>query len=224
VAEPSESVQDYLKGIWMLERDGRVTTTAIADRLGVSPASVTAMVKKLAALGLVAHAPYRGVRLTEPGTRMALEVIRHHRLLELYLMQALGLRWDQVHDEAERLEHHLSDELEARIDAALGHPTRDPHGDPIPTALLELAGVDDVPLSEVEVGSIATVARVPDGDPELLRYLAELGVVPMEPVVVVARAPFNGPVTLEIGGRTHVLSAELAHRILVAGVGVPDRV
>jgi DtxR family Mn-dependent transcriptional regulator len=208
----------------MLERDGRVTTNGIADRLRVSPASVTAMVKKLAGLGLVAHEPYRGVELTEPGTRMALEVIRHHRLLELYLMQALGLGWDQVHEEAERLEHHLSDELEARIDAALGHPTRDPHGDPIPTAQLELSGVDDVPLSDVPVGSAVTVARVPDGDPELLRYLAELGVVPMEPVVVVARAPFDGPLTLEVGGRTHALSADLARSILVARAGVPDRV
>jgi DtxR family Mn-dependent transcriptional regulator len=224
MGRPSKSVQDYLKGIWMLERDGRVTTSAIADRLRVSPASVTAMVKKLAGLGLVVHEPYRGVELTESGTRMALEVIRHHRLLELYLMQALGLRWDQVHDEAERLEHHLSDELEARIDAALGHPTRDPHGDPIPTAELELAGVDDVPLSDIETGSAASVVRVPDGDPELLRYLAELGVVPMAPVVVVARAPFDGPVTLEVGGRTHVLSAELARSILVAGAGVRDRV
>jgi DtxR family Mn-dependent transcriptional regulator len=220
VAYPSESVQDYLKGIWMLERDGRVTTNAIADRLGVSAASVTAMMKKLASLGLVVHEPYRGVELTPPGTRMALEVIRHHRLLELYLMEALGLPWDQVHDEAERLEHHLSDELEARIDAALGHPTRDPHGDPIPTAQLELAGVDDVPLTDVEPGVTATVARVPDGDPELLRYLAELGLVPLEHVVVVARAPFDGPVTIEVAGQTHALSAELASSILVAGAAI----
>jgi DtxR family Mn-dependent transcriptional regulator len=194
-----------------------VTTNAVADRLRVSPASVTAMVKKLAKLGFLEHEPYREVALTEAGTLVALEVIRHHRLLELYLMEALGLGWDQVHDEAERLEHHISEELEARIDAALGHPTRDPHGDPIPTPQLELAGVDDRPLADLEVGSAATVARVPDGDPELLRYLAELGVVPAEPVLMVARAPFDGPLTLEVGERTHVLSAELARRILIAG-------
>jgi DtxR family Mn-dependent transcriptional regulator len=181
----------------------------------VSAASATAMVKKLARLGLVEHEPYRGVALTHPGTRMALEVIRHHRLLELYLMQALGLPWDRVHEEAERLEHHLSDELEARIDAALGHPTRDPHGDPIPTPQLELAGVDDRPLTDLEDGCPAIVKRVPDGDPELLRYLAELGVVPDESVVVVSRAPFEGPVTVEVGGRKHALSPKLARRILV---------
>jgi len=211
----SESVEDYLKCVWMLERDGRVTTGGIADRLGVSAASATAMVKKLARLGLVEHEPYRGVALTPVGTRMALEVIRHHRLLELYLMQALGLPWDAVHEEAERLEHHLSDELEARIDAALGHPTRDPHGDPIPTPQLELTGVDDRPLTDLEDGCPAIVKRVPDGDPELLRYLAELGVVPDESVVVVSRAPFEGPVTVEVGGRKHALSPKLARLILV---------
>jgi DtxR family Mn-dependent transcriptional regulator len=200
----------------MLERDGRVTTNAIAERLGVSPASVTAMVKKLAKLGLVEHTPYHGVALTDSGTLMALEVVRHHRLLELYLMEALGLPWDQVHEEAERLEHHLSDELEARIDAALGHPTRDPHGDPIPSAELELASIDDRPLTDLEDGCEAIVKRVPDNDPELLRYLAELGVVPDESVVVLERAPFDGPVTVEVGGQRHVLSPRLAERILVA--------
>ena len=130
----TETVQDYLKAIWMLERSGTVTTSALAERLGVTAASATAMIKRLASVGLVSHEPYHGVTLTEAGTQAALEVIRHHRLLELYLMQALGLSWDEVHAEAERLEHHLSEALEARIDAALGHPTRDPHGDPDPDA------------------------------------------------------------------------------------------
>ena len=213
----SESVEDYLKCIWMLERDGRVTTSEIAERLEVSAASVTAMMKKLARLGLVEHEPYRGVALTPGGTRLALEVIRHHRLLELYLMQALGLPWDRVHEEAERLEHHLSDELEARIDEALGHPTRDPHGDPIPTPKLELVRVDDHPLTDLEDGACAIVRRVPDDNPELLRYLAELGVIPARPVVVVSRAPFDGPVTVEVGGRQHALSPALAQRIMVGG-------
>ncbi len=164
----------------MLDRssDGNVTTSALAERLGVTAASATAMIKRLASVGLVRHEPYHGVSLTEAGTQAALEVIRHHRLLELYLMQALGLSWDEVHAEAERLEHHLSEALEARIDAALGHPTHDPHGDPIPTAALELADEDDRPLSELEHGAAAVIRRVPDGDPGLLRYLAELGFVP----------------------------------------------
>ena len=131
---PSESVQDYLKTIWKLEREERATISTLAAELVVTPASATAMVKKLAAMGLVEHERYRGVRLTPAGERIALEVVRHHRLLELYLMKALGLGWDQVHAEAERLEHYLSEEVESRIDAALGHPTHDPHGDPIPTA------------------------------------------------------------------------------------------
>src|ERR671935_1857144 len=136
----SEAVQDYLKAIWKLEREGPATTSALAAKLEVTPASATAMVKKLAGLGLVEHERYRGVRLTASGERMALEVVRHHRLLELYLMQALGLGWDEVHAEAERLEHHLSEEVEARMDAALGFPTRDPHGDPIPSRELVLPG------------------------------------------------------------------------------------
>ena len=134
----SESAQDYLKAIWKLERTGEMSTTALADALGVSPASATAMLKKLATLGLVDHERYHGATLTPAGERIALEVVRHHRLLELYLMEALGLTWDEVHDEAERLEHHLSDELESRIDRALGFPTRDPHGDPIPSPELLL--------------------------------------------------------------------------------------
>ena len=149
-----------------------MSTSALAERLGVTAASATAMIKRLASVGLVRHEPYHGVSLTEAGTQAALEVIRHHRLLELYLMQALGLSWDEVHAEAERLEHHLSEALEARIDAALGHPTRDPHGDPIPIAELELVDEDDRPLSELARGDEAVIRRVPDGDPELLRYLA----------------------------------------------------
>src|SRR3954452_18147380 len=134
----SEAGQDYLRTIWKLQQEVRVTTSAVADGLGISAASVTAMLKRLASLGLVEHERYQGARLTDAGERIALEVVRHHRLLELYLMEALGLGWDEVHAEADRLEHHLSEELEARIDAALGFPKRDPHGDPIPSAELEL--------------------------------------------------------------------------------------
>src|SRR6476646_3830106 len=190
---PSESVQDYLKGIWKLERGGSATTSALAAELGVTPASATAMVKKLAGLGLVEHERYRGVRLTPSGERAALEVIRHHRLLE----------------------HYLSEELESRSDAALGHPTHDPHGDPIPTAELELVADDSRWLTEVADGTQAVVSRVPDGDPELLRYLAALGIVPDQPIVLVGRAPFDGPVTIEIGGARHAIGRALAGQIPV---------
>jgi DtxR family Mn-dependent transcriptional regulator len=212
----SESAQDYLKAIWKLQAaHGEATTSALAGELGVSPASATAMLKKLDRLGLVQHEPYHGARLTPAGERVALEVIRHHRLLELYLKEALGLSWDQVHAEAERLEHYLSDEVEARIDAALGYPTRDPHGDPIPTAELVLETGERRTLVDVAAGDGAVVRRVPDSDPELLRYLADLGLVPECPVVMIEQAPFEGPVTLEIGGTTHSIGRSVAARIEV---------
>jgi DtxR family transcriptional regulator, Mn-dependent transcriptional regulator len=211
----SESAQDYLKAIWKLEQTGDMSTTALADALGVSPASATAMLKKLATLGLVNHERYHGATLTPAGERMALEVVRHHRLLELYLMEALGLTWDQVHEEAERLEHHLSDELESRIDRALGFPTRDPHGDPIPSPELLLQSDEMVCLSDLEAGSMTVVRRVPDGDPELLRYLATLGLVPAEEVKIVDRAPFDGPVTVEVRGTRHAIGRSLAAQIEV---------
>jgi DtxR family transcriptional regulator, Mn-dependent transcriptional regulator len=211
----SESAQDYLKAIWKLQRSGEMSTTALADALGVSPASATAMLKKLATLGLVVHERYHGATLTPTGERMALEVVRHHRLLELYLMEALGLSWDQVHEEAERLEHHLSDELEARIDRALGFPTRDPHGDPIPSPELLLQSDEMVCLSDLEAGSMTVVRRVPDGDPELLRYLATLGLVPAEEVTILEQAPFDGPVTVEVRGARHAIGRSLAAQIEV---------
>ena len=211
----SESAQDYLKTIWKLERTGDMSTSALAESLGVTPASATAMLKKLATLGLVVHERYHGATLTPAGERMALEVVRHHRLLELYLMEALGLTWDQVHQEAERLEHHLSDELEAAIDQALGYPTRDPHGDPIPSPELLLVRDELVCLSDLEAGSLTVVRRVPDGDPELLRYLASLGLVPAEEVTVVEQAPFDGPVTVEVRGSRHAIGRSLAAQIEV---------
>ena len=212
----SESAQDYLKAIWKLQAaHGEATTSALAGELDVSPASATAMLKKLDKLGLVQHEPYHGAQLTPAGERVALEVIRHHRLLELYLKEALGLSWDQVHVEAERLEHYLSDEVEARIDAALGYPTRDPHGDPIPTAELVLETGERRTLVDIAAGDEAVIRRVPDSDPELLRYLADLGLVPECPVVMIEQAPFEGPVTLEIGGTTHSIGRSVAARIEV---------
>jgi DtxR family Mn-dependent transcriptional regulator len=211
----TEAVQDYLKTIWKLQQDGRATTSAIADALDVSAASATAMLKRLSTLGLVEHERYRGAALTPAGEQIALEIVRHHRLLELYLMQALGLGWDEVHVEADRLEHHLSEEVEARIDAALGFPTHDPHGDPIPSAELVLARDDDLTLCDIDEGAVAVVRRVPDGDPALLRYLASLGLVPAREVRLVERAPFAGPLTIEVDGERHAIAADLAGRISV---------
>ena len=213
----SDAVQDYLREIYKLELAGRrATTSQIAERLGVAPPSATAMVKRLAALGLAEHQPYRGVVLTTSGRRIALEVIRHHRLLEQYLADSLGVPIDAVHAEADRLEHALSEELEARIDASLGFPTHDPHGDPIPNAALRLAPTRFRPLGELSAGEEATVRRVPDGDAALLRYLVSLALIPGENVEVRASAPFEGPITVRARGVEHAISRELAARIEVS--------
>ena len=208
------AVQDYLKAIYMLETAGeRVTTSALAARMGVSAPSATAMTKRLAELGLVERAPYKGVALTEDGRRSALEMLRHHRLLERYLADRLGLTLDEVHAEAERLEHALSEELEAKIDAELGYPTRDPHGDPIPDRELQLKAGQDRTLIDLKPGERASVSRVPNDDPELLRYLGELGLVPGSDVELVQLAPFAGPVMVRTERGDHAISRELADQI-----------
>jgi DtxR family transcriptional regulator, Mn-dependent transcriptional regulator len=189
-----------------------VTTTRLARRLHVSPASVSAMVKKLAALGLAEHVPYRGVDLTPAGEKVALEVVRHHRLLELYLAQTLGIAVEAVHAEADRLEHVLSEELEARIDSALGYPTHDPHGDPIPDARLQMQAEHEVrPLSALAAGEAGTVRRVPDDD-ELLPKLSVLGLVPGRKITVKKLRPL----TISIGGAEQVVPRKLADAV---GVG-----
>jgi len=211
------AVQDYLKAIYALESAGeRVTTSALAARMRVAAPSATAMTKRLAELGLVERAPYRGVVLTETGRRGALEVLRHHRLLERYLADRLGLSLDEVHAEADRLEHALSEELEAKIDAELGYPTHDPHGDPIPDREFRLEPGRDRTLVDLQPGEGVTVSRVPDGDPALLRYLGELGLVPGSDVELLGQAPFGGPVTVRTGNGEHAISRELADRISVA--------
>jgi DtxR family Mn-dependent transcriptional regulator len=213
-ADLTVAVQDYLKAIYALETVGeRATTSALAARMGVSAPSATAMTKRLAELGLVERAPYRGVVLTDGGRRGALEVLRHHRLLERYLVDRLGLSLDEVHVEADRLEHALSEELEAKIDAELGFPTHDPHGDPIPDRELRVATGGARTLVDLAPGEQASVSRVPDGDPGLLRYLAELGLVPGSDVELVSRAPFGGPVTMRTVTGEHPISRELAERI-----------
>ena len=211
------AVQDYLKAIYGLEAAGeRVTTSALARRMAVSAPSATAMTKRLDELGLVERLPYRGVALTDDGKRAALEVLRHHRLLERYLVDRLGLALDEVHAEAELLEHALSEELEAKIDEELGYPTHDPHGDPIPDRELRLVHGDSRSLLDLEPGARGSISRVPDGDSELLRYLGDLGLVPEATVEMLAHAPFGGPITVRTASGEHAISRELADRIAAA--------
>ena len=208
-------VEDYAKAIYTLQQRGEVTTNGLAERLQVTPGSVSAMLKRLDGLGLVAHTPYRGVELTEEGKLLALEIIRHHRLLELYLAESLGVPWDRVHDEAEVLEHHISEELEALIAAKLGHPTHDPHGDPIPTADLTITEEETVPLQALDAGARGTFVRVSDADPEMLRYLGQRGIAPGDQFEIVERQPFGGPLTVRFGGTDHVIGGALASAMRV---------
>ena len=217
LADLSDALQDYLREIYKLQADTpRVKTTTLARRMGVRPPSATAMVKKLAELGLVDHQPYRGARLTPQGERLALEVLRHHRLLELYLARTLELGLDAVHAEADRLEHALSEDLEERIDRALGSPTEDPHGDPIPDSQLRILRAQTRRLAELRPGERATVQGIPDGDGELVRYLAELGLVPGRPVELLDAEPHGGPITVRAGRRA-AISRQLAGEIRVSG-------
>ena len=212
----SQAVEDYVKAIYLLEQsEGKVTTKALALALDVAAPSVTAMIKRLHAMHLVRHTRYRGVTLTAAGKRMALEVIRHHRLLELYLVEAMGLPWDQVHEEAERLEHVISEELEERIAELLGHPVADPHGDPIPTKEGEVKQPAYVPLSELNPGTDAIIQRITAQTPDKLRYLGKLGLFPKVKVTLLEKAPFGGPMSLKVGGAECTLGEELARQIYV---------
>jgi DtxR family transcriptional regulator, Mn-dependent transcriptional regulator len=212
----SDAVQDYLREIYKLRNEaGRVKTSTLAQRMGVAPPSATAMVKRLAKLGLVEHELYRGVRLTAAGERVALEVIRHHRLLELYLAEAFELGLDAVHAEADRLEHALSERLERHIDEALGSPMHDPHGDPIPDVKLRIVQASSIPLSELTAGTLGNVVRVPDDDVELLRYLESVGLVPGARVELVRAEPLRGPITVRANDLQTAITRELAERIQV---------
>jgi DtxR family Mn-dependent transcriptional regulator len=216
------AIEDYLKAIYVLQQElPVVTTTAIAERLSFAAPSVTNMLKKLADLHLVHYTPYQGVALTAAGEKIALEVIRHHRLLELYLIEALGYSWDQVHDEADRLEHVISEQFEERIDLALGRPTLDPHGDPIPAKDGTLPPAEETRLVDLEAGQSAVIARVAGGA-DLLRYVGSLGLLPQAAVRVLDRAPFNGPLTVQVGKERHALGREVAAYIFVTPVQPPD--
>ena len=217
----SEAVQDYLKAIYKLqEQGGVVSTSALAEAMEVTAASATGMVKKLAGLELVRHNPYQGVVLSKAGQKMALEVIRHHRLLELYLTEALGYTWDQVHEEAERMEHVISEQFEDKIFEALDRPTRDPHGEPIPAKDGTLAAVEHDSLSDLEPGAKGIIRQVSDSDAEILRYLGTRGLVPDTVLEVLEKAPFNGPLTVRTGKTFHVLGRELARHIRVEATPV----
>ncbi len=213
----NEGAENYAKALYELqarEPEG-VGTTAVAQRLGVTPASASGMLRRLADEGVVEYAPYRGARLTPEGERIALEVIRHHRLIELFLSEVLGMPWDRVHEEAEVLEHHISEELEELIATKLGEPVLDPHGDPIPDRDLAVSDDDSVSLTELDPGEEGVFTRVSDSDASMLRYLAERSIHPGESLVVKSREPFGGPLIVEIGDRTHPLGAELAESMRV---------
>ncbi len=215
---PSQSEQDYLKAIYHLtygEAKERTGPAALADWLGFSCASATNMVKKLTERGLVTHSPYQGVALTETGEKVALEVLRHHRLLETYLSERLGVPWERVHAEADRLEHALSEDLEDRLDAALGHPTTDPHGAPIPTKDGLIIAPTTQRLWHTPPGSTVTVAEVADEDAALLTYLADLGLVPGATVEVMAKAPFDGPLHIRIGASDYALGETVTRAVSV---------
>jgi DtxR family Mn-dependent transcriptional regulator len=209
-------VEDYLKAIYELERAGAAAaTTDLAARLGVAPASVTGMVRRLARQGLLAHQRYRGVRLTPEGRQAALRTIRRHRVIESYLVRALGYRWDEVDGEAERLEHAATDDLVDRMAAAIGEPTNDPHGAPIPSREGAVSETRYRTLADLAAGAAAEVMQVSDDDPALLRHLEDLAIKPGSLVRVADRAPFGGPITLEVGELVRVVGPALAERVLV---------
>lgn len=221
IQELTPRISDCLKLIHaMQERGQKVSTSAVSEQLGVSDATATMMFKDFAAAGWVEHVPYRGVRLTPLGERKAIEVIRHHRLLELYLARELGYSWDKVHAEADRLEHVISEEFEDKLDALLGYPTVDPHGDPIPSKDGTIAARKGRTLGQLRDGEIAQILRVSDQDPEKLCYLGQLGLYPETKVQIVERAPFGGPLRVRVGEgdeqKEHLLGPELAGEIVVS--------
>jgi DtxR family Mn-dependent transcriptional regulator len=213
----SPSIQDYAKAVYALEtrRGAAVSTNDLAARLGVTPGSVSGMVRKLTEVGIVEHEPYRGVRLTAEGRRVALEVLRHHRLLELFFAQELGMPWDRVHAEAEVLEHVISEELEQLIAARLGNPAVDPHGDPIPTPEFEIHERRTFSLDELAVGAVGRFVRVSDSNPEMLRYLADHGIALDAWIEVVDRQPFGGPVFVRFDDGEHPIGGELARAMRI---------
>lgn len=215
----SIAVEDYLKTIYDLSEGEAASTSAIADRLGLAPGSVTGMLKRLSDQGLVEHVPYHGARLTPAGSERAIDLIRRHRIVEMFLVQVLGYTWDRVHDEAERLEHVVSDELIERMASVLGSPSFDPHGAPIPTVGKTFVERRYPSLNDIAVGGSAVLRRVRDEDPDVLRYLAELELLPGVEITVAERGPFNGPLFIEVGKNTCIVSAQVAGSLFVEPTG-----
>lgn len=216
-AQLTRSVEDYLKSIFHLTSQGGFATTSdIAAMLEIAPPSVSGMIKRLSETGLIEHVPYRGVQLTPQGRRAALQMIRRHRILEVYLTQQLGYDWGDVHEEAERLEHAVSEKLIEKMAGALGDPRYDPHGAPIPTAAGEIEEAELFTLADAQIGLTILVRQVGDEDPARLRYLAELGLTPGTRLTVVERQPFNGPTTVRAGTETRVVGQELAAQLWCA--------
>ncbi len=213
----SSAHQDYLKAIYMLlSRGQEASNSAIAQALGVAPASATNMVKRLADAGLIEHVPYQGVQLTPAGQQVALEMVRHHRLIELFLHDILDMSWDQVHVEAERLEHAISEEVEEAIARKLGYPAFDPHGDPIPDREGKVARTASaLPLTDMQTGCAARLVRVHAQDGDRLRYLGELGLYPGAQVTVLEQTPFQGPLLVEVNGAARMLAFDLAEELSV---------
>lgn len=211
----SESAQDYLKAIYKLQEHGVVSTSDLAKAKEVSSASVTNMIKRLNQMGLVEYESYKGVTLTEAGCKIALEIIRHHRLLELYLKEVMGYSWGDMHNEAERLEHHISEEFEDRMDEMLGYPTHDPHGDPIPTRDGHVEDTIRDPLSHGEIGTRFKVQRVSDENPDLLHYLEDMGLLPGAEVTIIEKAPFDGPLTVHIGSDEKTIGFSVAQNVFI---------
>ena len=218
----SQTVEDYIKVIYKYqveEGSPTVSTKDIAEALEISAASVTSMIKRISKMGLAEYKSYQGVKLTEAGKKVALEIIRHHRLLELYLSEIMGYSWDEVHDEAEHLEHHISEQFEDTISEMLGHPQYDPHGDPIPAKNGELPPLDSDLLTEVGENKSYIIKRITDQNPELLRYLGELGLKPNAEIDLLSQAPFKGPVSLRLNDEKVIIGYEVASHIHVVEKG-----
>ena len=213
----SPAVEDYIKTIFKLQQEKpTVATTDIARVMNVAAASVTGMIKRLARMKLVVHESYRGVKLTATGEKIALEIVRHHRLLETYLREILGYSWEQMHKEAERLEHHISEEFEERIDALLGYPTHDPHGHPIPTPDLKITYTETFPLEDAEINQTCVVRQVSDADVTMLHFLERIGLLPGRRVRILSRTPGSNTLTVSIGGTEQEIAPDVAGSVYVA--------
>ncbi len=215
----SQSVEDYLKAIYILETEGEsASTNNIADALSVSSASVTNMLKKLAKLKLINHKSYRGAELTKAGEKIALEIIRHHRLLELYLKEVMGYSWDEVHEEAEKLEHHISEQFEDKIAELLNDPTHDPHGDPIPSKDGVVPKMASLAITDAKENQPYLIGRVKDQDPELLRYLEKNGIIPGVKLTVLEKTPFDGPVKIKLEDKETTIGNSVAKDVFLVEV------